>query len=276
MLRESIVSLHNPLIKRFRAVREGRDPGHIFIEGSRLCQEALDANLRLESLIHTPEMELNIEAERLLKTLDRISCRGAIVTDKIMKHVCETVTPQGIAMIAKLPRWELKDLFAPEPFLILVVDGVQDPGNLGTMIRSAEAAGATGIAVTPGSVRAMNPKAVRASMGSLFRLPAVELTDLNELRRKLKLQRIPVYAASTSGEADYLTPDYTASSIFLVGSEAHGIGREAMRLATNSVRIPMPRRVNSLNAAIAASVLLFEAARQRRTQRPRSTPVEAQ
>lgn len=264
MLRESIVSLQNPLIKRFRAVREGRESSHIFIEGVRLSQEAVDARMTIESVIHTPDFASAPAARKLVKALDRCRCRGAVVSDKLMKYVCETVTPQGIAMIARPRRWELDDVFAKKPFLVIVLDGLQDPGNLGTIIRSAEAAGATGVALTPGCVRTANPKVVRSSMGSLFRLPVVELPSLAELRLKLNSLRVPVYAALPDGEFNFLSRDYSTSLVFLVGGETHGISRNVLNLATTSIRIPMSSPVDSLNAGVAASILLFEAARQRR------------
>src|SRR6185369_561899 len=171
MLVEKITSRQNPLVKRFRRVRAMGERQHVFLEGVRLIEDALSTGARFESVAFTAELESSARGSALLTTLRGVSCRGALVSKQVMEAIADTQTPQGVAAIVSRPYIELDDLFANPVSLLVIADGLQDPGNLGTIIRTAEAAGADGLVTTRDTVDAFNEKAIRASMGSALRLP---------------------------------------------------------------------------------------------------------
>jgi TrmH family RNA methyltransferase len=146
----------------------------------------------------------------------------------------------------------------------LVLDGVQDPGNLGTMLRTGEGAGVTGVIMNRQTVDLFNPKTIRSTMGSLYRVPFFVAEDLTETLRQLKEEGVKLYAAHLSGTISYDEPDYTGPCGFLIGNEGNGLSEETAREADTYIRIPMEGRVESLNAAISAGLLLYECNRQRR------------
>jgi TrmH family RNA methyltransferase len=279
MLVEKITSRHNPLIKRFRRVRSGSERPRIFIEGSRLIEDSLGADAHFESVAFTAEFEATERGAALVEQLQRVPCRGALVSKQVMESIADTKTPQGVAAIVTRPYFELDDLFARSPDLLVIADELQDPGNLGTIIRTAEAAGADGLITTRYTVDAFNEKAIRASMGSALRLPLVTgaaLKDVVSRCRANKLKIIGSVPEMSSEElalvgkprhdqaAIYTDIDMTVPMAILVGREAAGISEGAAMEADHFAHVPMAERVESLNVATAAAVLLYEAARQRR------------
>ncbi|HXD52166.1 MAG TPA: RNA methyltransferase, partial [Burkholderiales bacterium] len=177
MLVEKITSRQNPLVKRFRRVRAGSEHHYIFLEGVRLIEDAIEAGAHFETIAFTSSLEISERGLQLLDNLQKIPCRGAHVPPQVMEAIADTESPQGVAAIVSRPFYELAELFAARPTLVVIADGLQDPGNLGTIIRTAEAAGAGGVVTTRDTVDPFNQKALRASMGSALRLPIV--TDAN-------------------------------------------------------------------------------------------------
>jgi len=190
--------------------------------------------------------------------------RGAeLVDDKVFRSVSDTVNPQGIMAVVRQKSCSVRQILElPDP-LILFLENIQDPGNLGTMIRTAEGAGATGIIMSRDTADVYNPKVVRSTMGSLYRMPFAYADDLCEAVAQARDGGTDVYAAYLSGSVCYTEADYTKGCAFLIGNEGSGLTAEAARAATACVRIPMAGKLESLNAAAAASILLYEAARQR-------------
>jgi TrmH family RNA methyltransferase len=278
MLVEKITSRQNPLVKRFRRVRAGSERHHVFIEGVRLIEDALSANAHFESIAFTSALEANDRGIALLDTLQNVPCRGAQVSKQVMEAIADTESPQGVAAIVSRPYFELEDLFAGSPELIVIADQLQDPGNLGTMIRTAEAAGADGIITTRYTVDPFNHKALRASMGSALRVPIItdaRRADVVKLcrERKIKLvasrtmpdrpQAVIEDAARSESILIYTEADLTPPLALILGKEASGITEDAAAEADESVYIPMAEGVESLNVSAAAAILLYEAARQR-------------
>lgn len=190
-----------------------------------------------------------------------------VVSDQVFKRMSDTKTPQGILCMVRQPKYEFYELFtnaAKQPHL-LVLEGIQDPGNLGTMFRTAEGAGVTGILMS-GCADLFAPKTVRSTMGSICRVPFYRTQNLPEALLALKKRGVCVYAAHLKGEADYDAFDYRKASAFLIGSEANGLSKEAAAQADVYLKIPMGGSLESLNAAIAAAILMYEAGRQRRRQ----------
>ncbi len=189
--------------------------------------------------------------------------RFEVVADDVFETMSDTKTPQGI--IAVVSKFLTGDTFLPgaEPPLIVALENLQDPGNLGTIFRSAEAAGVTGILMDAETCDVYNPKVVRATMGAIFRVPFIVTSDLKGAVEALQRQGTAVYAAHLKGSVPYTQPSYRKGTVFLIGNEGNGLTDEMAMQANMRIRIPMKGKVESLNASVAASVLLFEAMRQR-------------
>lgn len=204
---------------------------------------------------------------------DRI-CRSAdicpeVLSDNVFAYVSDTKTPQGVLCVVMQKnktdgKWERIIEKRQEPPLLLVLDNLQDPGNMGTIIRTAEAAGVTGILMSADCVDIYNPKTIRSTMGSVYRMPLWYVKNICEAVKELKRLGVRTYAAHLEGKKSYDEEAYREAAAFLIGNEGNGLRREVAELADVYIRIPMEGRVESLNAAIAAAVLMFEAGRQRR------------
>lgn len=193
-----------------------------------------------------------------------------ILSDAVFAYVSDTKTPQGILCLVKMPEYAWEH-FIKEDGLYLLLENIQDPGNLGTMFRTAEGAGMDGIIMNESCVDLFNPKTIRSTMGSIYRVPFYTAKDFKQTICDLKKENITIYAAHLKGEAAYDEMDYTKASGFLIGNEGNGLSDEVVALASTYVKIPMQGKVESLNAAIASSLLMYEAARQRRNLKKNSS-----
>ena len=187
-----------------------------------------------------------------------------MVSDNVFAQMSDTRTPQGILAVIKMAEYGIGDIIAHDKGLYVIVENLQDPGNLGTIIRMSEAAGVDGIIMSPNTVDIYNPKTIRSTMGSLYRVPFVYADDFAGTLEQMKSKGVELYAAHLEGSVEYTDPDYTKASAFVIGNEGNGLTDAVTNICSNRIRIPMAGKVESLNAAIAASVLTFEAARQRR------------
>lgn len=253
-----ITSRSNARVKQLRAAFAGQarlSGGMVAIEGDNLMSEALRSGMVLKTIFLSERRELPRNLPRSVEVL--------WLANDIFASVVETQSPQGIAALLVPPVHKLDAILSGTP-LILVAAGLQDPGNFGTLIRSAEAFGATGILSTPGSVSAWNQKALRASAGSVFRMPVVAAT-VDELA-SLKSHGIQV-AAAVAEDMNRVVPahqaDFAQPTAILIGNEGSGLSEELLQLADIFITIPCPGRVESLNAAVAGSLLLYIAAQQR-------------
>ena len=278
MLVEKITSRQNPLVKRFRRVRTMGERQHVFLEGVRLIEDAIKTGVHFESVAFTAELESSERGAALLESLRRVQCRGALVSKQVMESIAETKTPQGVAALVSRPFIDLDDLFSNSPDLLVIADELQDPGNLGTIIRTAEASGAHGVITTRYTVDPFIEKAIRASMGSALRLPVVtgaSRADIAARCRELSMKVIatranPVSAhgviedAARSERVKLCTEiDMTVPVALVVGREATGLPESVHEEADEYVHIPMVKGVESLNVATATAILLYEASRQR-------------
>lgn len=188
-----------------------------------------------------------------------------IVDERIFAYMADTKTPQGILCVARQMKYETADLLGkPQPFLLMLED-LQDPGNVGTIFRTAEGAGVDGIILSANCVDVYNPKAVRAAMGSMWRVPFLYTDDLLEVIEKMKKANITTYAAHLDGDGMYDQEDYQRGCAFLIGNEGNGLSDKLTKAAEKLIKIPMEGKVESLNAAIATAILVYEGARQRRS-----------
>lgn len=259
-----ITSPANERLKQARRVREGREPGQMFVEGERLIESCLASSVRLISCFYSSE--LTPRSRSIVEEVGRRGCPLFEMAEPVFATVSDTVNPQGVIVIAERPEYPALSALAGRADrapLVVGLDAVQDPGNLGTIIRTAEAAGATGIVALRGSVDPYAPKTLRSAMGSAFRLPIVsDLTPAAVLKVCAELALLPV-ATCVEDALPYTDYDWRQPTLLILGNEGSGVSRELMEQCTRRVRIPLCAPVESLNVASAAAVILFEAARQR-------------
>ena len=249
----------NPMLKDVRRAiaRGGLDrDGCMVAETFHLLEEALRGNLKIKAILAADSVHSAVR-DRLR---GRVGIRVTVVADPLFQKLAATESSQGVITLAKPPAWNLEDCLRA-PSLVIVLDGLQDPGNAGAIVRAAEAFGATGVLFTKGTASPFNPKALRASAGSLFRIPFVHNLDVALARAVLEKHKFAVYAAMPSKAEPPAAVDLTRNCALVIGSEAHGVS-EQMRAGAIGLSIPTVG-VESLNAAVAAGILLYEAQRQR-------------
>ncbi len=258
-----ITSSSNNKIKQVmqlkRKVKTRAEAGVFLVEGFKMVEEALQFGIQEVYVSESREEELLKQHGKVLQTLSY-----EVVSDKLFLEMSDTVTPQGILAIVKMPKYSLEDILTSQMSHIVLLENLRDPGNLGTIIRSAEGAGATGVILSKESADIFNPKVIRSTMGSIFRVPFCYVDNFKDAVIKVKNQGISLYAAHLQGTTHYESYNYTRPCGFLIGNEANGLTDETSQLADYLIKIPMMGQVESLNAAIAASILMFEVARQRR------------
>lgn len=247
-----LTSAKNPLIKEIRrAIAHGglTNGGYCVAEGPHLLDEAIRSGVEIRAVIAADSARLESAGVEAIR-----------VPDELLAQISSTETPQGIIALIKPPSWSMDHLFGQLP-LIVILDGIQDPGNAGAIVRAAEAFGATGIVFLKGSVCAHNPKSIRGSAGSIFRLPIQTAVDAHACIELLRSRGLDIYAAMPNASATIGDLRLRRPCAFIIGSEGAGIG-ETLQPAATPVRIPV-HRVESLNAAMSAGILLYEASRQR-------------
>lgn len=267
-----VQSKQNPRLKALRralAHPSGESCPLAGIEGPNLLEEAIRAGLRVACIFVAQEGEHLLDALLLPAETEVL-----LLPKELLNSALSTETPQPVAALVEPPEWTWADILKSQSTaapLLLVLAGLQDPGNLGTIIRSAEAFGATGILSLPGTVSAWNSKAVRASAGSLFRLPLLSVAAEDCFTRLRQAGMMLWTTAVTSAKpADKI--DLASPAAIIIGNEGNGVPAELAALADGALTIPCPGPVESLNAAIAASILLYEASRQRAANKSNTTP----
>jgi TrmH family RNA methyltransferase len=258
--RQRISSAANPLWKEIRrAVRQGglTGDGCVVADSFHLLEEALRSGRDCEMVLVSEDARPRVEA---IVRASRRNVPVRVVDNSLLSKAAAAETPQGVIALVRPPSWTLDDLFGRDS-LVVVLDGVQDPGNAGAMVRAAEAFGATGIVFLRDTASPFNPKTLRASAGSLFRLPYVFGIEREAARQKLRARKLQVLAAGAESGQPPDRVNWKTPTALVIGSEAHGVSAALRRDAT-AVRIPT-RGVESLNASVAAAVLLYEASRQR-------------
>ena len=260
---ETLKSRANPLYKRLRALKQkGSAAGLCLIEGPKLAREALSAGLTLVEAAASPRAEATPVGARALAELRERGVPVRRMAEELLASLSDAETSQGIVALAERPAFAPELLFRGTP-LVLVIDGVQDPGNVGALLRSAEAAGATGALVTKGSADPLSWKALRGAMGSAFRLPHFAGLSIDEALARLAAHGLAVYATAADGDRRYDEADLRGPTAVVVGREGAGLSPAVQQRAAARLRIPLEAPVESLNVGVAAALVLFEAARQR-------------
>lgn len=237
--------------KKFR-----EQEGKFLAEGVRFISEAIQEGLT-EYILYSEKLLKTRGGEELLKA----NVPFYEIEDKVLSELCDTENPQGAAAVVRKPEAviDIKNCS-----FIVILDGVQDPGNLGTIIRTCDAAGVEGIFLIKGTADIYNDKVLRSTMGSVFHIPTEASADFDEVNRRLLEEGYSVYASSLSESTELYSCSFKGKTAVIIGNEANGVPENHIKAATDRIRIPMPGRAESLNAATAAAVILFEAVRQRR------------
>lgn len=249
------------VIALMKKARFRRESGLFVVEGPRMFGE-LDKD-RIEKIFVTERFLDDPAHHGMTEGMEK--GKVEIVTEEVLKAMSDTQTPQGVAAVVRQYQYTMRDLKkgGKEP-LLMILETIQDPGNLGTILRAGEGAGVTGVIMNRETGDIYNPKVIRSTMGSVFRVPFLYAEDLRGTMKDLKKDGVRLYAAHLDGQKAYDKENYSGACAFLVGNEARGLEKETANLADAWVRIPMEGKVESLNAAVAAALLMFEAARQRR------------
>ena len=255
-----ITSPQNSKLKLVRALqgraKERREAGAFLAEGVRLVEDALAAGWPFRFVLH--DAQLTERGRNLVGRLESLKVDVEQVEDALLEGVSETETTQGILAVLELPNIELSTLGSLN--FIIIPDQIRDPGNLGTLMRSAAAAGAQAVLIPPETVDSFSPKVVRAGMGAHFHIPVVSL-GWDEIRTRVA--GCSVFIADAAGQTSCWAADFRQPLALIVGGEADGASISARELADTLVNIPMPGKIESLNAAVAGAILMFEVVRQR-------------
>jgi TrmH family RNA methyltransferase len=259
---ETLTSIRNPLLKSVRrAVARGEltAEGYAVAEGIHMLEEAVRSGREIAAVFISETARTGLESR-----FAKISWTPShVLADALFSQISTTEATQGIITLVRPPLWTM-DAVAPPEALAIVLDGIQEPGNAGAIVRAAEAFGATGVVYLKGTVNPYNPKSLRASAGSLFRLPCVYGVEDDAFHRMLAIRGLLAFAATPDGPLPVGDADFTRDCAIVIGSEGRGVRPEIARHAV-AIRIPT-KGVESLNAAVAAGVVLYEAQRQRRRQ----------
>lgn len=285
-----ITSNSNPRIKqviqwRDKAKERRRDKVFV-VEGAKMFGEAPEAWIRevyvSESFLrHVRQSASPTEAEKSSETMgalfdstlsEKLSRVGyEEVSDEVFRKISDTQSPQGILAVLRQPEYSLQEILQRGkagdcPFLFVVLENLQDPGNLGTIMRTAEGAGITGVIMSASTVDIFNPKVIRSTMGSVYRVPFIYEDNLIDTVQMLRAHDVKVYAAHLQGRDYYDAFSFREPTAFLIGNEGNGLTEELSREATAYLKIPMEGQLESLNASVAAALLMYEAHRQRAAQ----------
>jgi TrmH family RNA methyltransferase len=256
---QKITSSKNPLIKEIKSLRNRKhreEKGLFFIEGEKLVKEAIHEKMELVR-IFVSEKYIKDSSLEYLKSDNII-----VLNEKLFKEISDTETPQGIIAILKQKTNTFNDVFNKNN-CIVILDTIQDPGNMGTIIRTVDAAGFSGVLASRGCVDVYSPKVTRSTMGSIFRVPICTGVNIVECIKDLKTRGIKIYASHLNGESNIYDVDMIADFAIVIGNESKGISQETYANSDVLVKIPMLGNAESLNASVAAGVLMYECVRQR-------------
>lgn len=254
----TITSKDNETIKHIKKLKEKKfreEYNEFIIEGIKMIEEAIQENAKIKSIIICDDCKTagNIPNE-LMYEIAKLEC--IYVAEKIFSSITEVINPQGIMAIIEKPNNNENEIDYKEDNL-LILDNIQDPGNIGTILRTADSLDIKQIVVSKGTADIYNPKVVRSTMGAIFRIRVIEVEDLPKEIRKMKKHKINVYATDLKTDKSIYDVDYTKSAI-VIGNEANGVSEEVLKEASERIKIPMLGKTESLNAAVATSVILYE------------------
>lgn len=260
-----IESRENPAYRRIDQIRRQKGPADeplLFLEGFRLCQDAIESGVKVRQIILTAKLLQRPDVQTLLQQAAPEE-ETLVLAEHLFDRLADTDNPQGIALLCRHPLLASGQKKAQSLGLYLALEGVADPGNVGTLIRTADAFAFHGVLILPGTANPFGDKAIRSSMGSCFHLPVIQMADLASMRDWLAGAGLALYAADMEGISVFENP-FDRHGAILVGNEARGLSDEARAICDRLVTIPMPGRAESLNAAAAGAILCHELRRLHR------------
>lgn len=265
-----LTSRDNSLLRQARAVRDGKVDELIYVEGLRLCVEALKSKLELEAVIASEELIRKPQAAEAFAEIAKASARVGTVSEKLLESISYTKTPQGIVVLARRPEASQRRLEASatnvdlmKKALLVVLHQINNPVNVGAILRTAEAAGVTGIITTRNTSDPFSPKSLRGAMGSAFRLPIWRDADFDEAMGWCRARGINLVATNVESDLKHTDWDWKRASALVLGPESTGLTAAEVKATDKTIAIPMLGEVESLNVSVAAGIMLYEAARQR-------------
>jgi len=261
---KKIESRENPAFRRIDRIRRHKSPGDehlLFLEGVRLCVDAIRSGVPVRQMIISETASIRPEVQEMLTQVIAEE-ETLLLSDRLFSLLADTGQPQGVAMLCARPALHLEQSAAKPDGLYLVLEGVSDPGNVGTLIRTADAFSFDAILILPQTASPFNDKAMRSSMGSCFHLPLIEMPDLTAVRHFVDTAGLSLYAADLDGDSIMDKP-FDRPGALIIGNEAHGISDQARQICDRLVTIPMPGLAESLNAAAAGAILCHELRRVR-------------
>lgn len=254
-----IKSSKNPLIKEIKSLyrkRERKKLGLFLVEGIKIVEELVDENYLFKKIVYTDSVFSNKDGKALIQKIGN-SKKLVKVSEDLFKEISDTENPQGILGLVNIPLYKIEDLNLDNINLLLYLDEIQDPGNMGTIIRSADAFNIDGIIIPEGCVDPYNPKVARATMGSIFRVPLYFIDDGVAEIKRLKSEGIKLYSSSLVGSVDIGKINFKRS-IVAIGNESKGVSPEIHKLSDKLIKIPMLGESESLNAGVAASIIMYQ------------------
>lgn len=267
----TLTSRRHPLVTRCRDAADGH-ADEVLLDGPHLVAEALGAGTSVHALLISEGVEHRAEVAALLARADAAAVPVHLVTPAVLDAASPTRTPAGVVALARLALRDVEALLAPPPALVTIAVNVQDPGNLGTLVRSSEAAGATGVLAAGTTAHPFGWRALRGSMGSALRLPIARHADAQSALRRLRTEGLAIVALSAGARVSLDDAEFTGPTAICAGAEGSGLPDDLLALADVHVAIPMHPPVESLNVGVATSLVLFEAMRQRRGARRQEKP----
>lgn len=241
--------------------REAYD--EFLIDGLRIIEHALDNNAEFKAIYYHEEI-VNYERNyKLFKKIHDKNINLYKINNKILRDIATTDNPQGILGVIKRKYYSLKDIINNEKFFLIILDRLQDPGNVGTIIRTADAAGADGLIALKGTVDIYNSKTIRSTMGSIFTMPIVHVDDLGELVNTLEIHNSDIISTSLEAEKYHFEVEYGNKNAIIIGNEGNGICDELIGSSNVKVKIPMFGNAESLNASVASGIIIYELVRQK-------------
>lgn len=263
---KEITSDRNPIIKNYIKIVEGKKNSKeeikLPLEGFHLIEEALKKGVFIEQFFFAPEIAkpalLNAVLEKLPQATDKIA-----IPPSVLNKIAQAETPQGVAAVASYPHYRAEDIMSKDNLLTILVDGLQDPGNFGTIIRTAAAAGFDAVIYTPGTVKLNNPKVLRSTAGALFHINVLSSGFLNIFCNMLEKKDVSLIATQPRAKLKYFEADFKKSVLIIIGNENKGISDELLALKNTGISIPAKPGIDSINAAVAAGIVIYEACKQR-------------
>lgn len=265
-----ITSLSNKHIKHIKLLhkRKNRDQNNEFIiEGLRLVEHSIENNAEIKAIYYTGELSNDKRGSKLLDRIYYNNISLYKVSERVLKEISTTDNPQGILGIVKRKYYDLRDIISKEKFTMIVLDRLQDPGNVGTIIRTADSAGVDGIIVLKGTVDIYNSKTIRSTMGSIFTVPVIFIEETSQIISTLKNCGADIISTTLNTEKYHFDVEYGNKNAIIIGNEANGVSDELIGNSNIKVKIPIMGNAESLNASIAAGIIMYELVRQSHFQK---------